>query len=182
MRSPNRSNSPRESSPLEGRIARRSRPGEGRAALDTALILLALRPHAAVELRRKLRQKGHEPEEVEAALRRLDELGYLNDADFARVLVGWRSGKRGRRAIASELAQRGVSREQADIALAELDPEAEIEAASRLAAGALRSGDPAALARAAARLRRRGFPESVIRSVMRRASVDPDAEVVEATD
>lgn len=192
MRYPNRSNRRRQgASPVGGEAAPGGAEGgaeggrrspKGRTTFDTAVGLLALRPHAALEIRRKLRQKGHEPEEIEAALTRLSELGYLDDADFARVLVGWRSGKRGRRAIASELAQRGVSRDQAEIALADLDPEVEIEAATRLAAGALRSGDPTALARAAARLRRRGFAESVIRAVMRRAAVDPDAEVVEARD
>ena len=72
--------------------------------VDAALVILAQRPHAAAELRRKLRQKGHEAEAIEAALTRLAELGYLDDAEFARALVGWRAGKRGRRAIAAELA------------------------------------------------------------------------------
>jgi regulatory protein len=148
-------------------------------ALDAALVILAQRPHAASELRWKLRRKGHEPDQVESALARLGELGYLDDGAFARTLVSWRSSKRGRRAIASELAQRGVPREQAEAALAELDPDSEAAAARWVAAPALRSGDAASLARAAAKLRRRGFSEAVIRAVLLRASVEAEADRLE---
>ena len=131
-------------------------------ALDRSLLILAGRPHAAAELARKLRQRGHEDAEIEAAMRRLRELGYLDDRAFAESLVGWRSRTRGRRAMASELAARGVSRDVAAEVLAAVDPGAELEAARKLVA---RDGDN--LARAAARLRRRGFSESTIRTTLR---------------
>jgi regulatory protein len=131
-------------------------------AYDRALLILAGRPHSSAELRRKLRQRGHDADEVEATLTRLGEAGYLDDRAFAQSLVGWRSGKRGRRAMASELAARGVSRDVAMDVLGELDPAAELEAARRLVARD--SDDPR---RAAARLRRRGFGEDTIRSALR---------------
>lgn len=98
---------------------------------------------------------------------RLTELGYLDDAAFARSFVDWRKGSRGRRAMASELAARGVPRDVASAVLAELDGEAELEAARR-AAGRLSGGATELdLAKAAGRLRRRGFGESTIRTVLR---------------
>ena len=136
--------------------------GAGLPAFDRSLLILAGRPHSAAELSRKLRQRGHEDKEVEAAVRRLRELGYLDDRAFAESLVGWRSRTRGRRAMASELAARGVAREVAAEVLAAVDPDAEVEAARKLA-----EQDRDNPARAASRLRRRGFSESTIRTALR---------------
>jgi SOS response regulatory protein OraA/RecX len=69
-------------------------------------------------MQRKLARRGHKPEEVESALVRLEELGYLNDLSFAEGLVRLRSKSRGPRALSAELAQKGVGRAQADRALA----------------------------------------------------------------
>lgn len=131
-------------------------------AFDRALLILAGRPHSAAELARKLRQRGHGGDEVEAAIARLRGVGYLDDRAFAQSLVGWRSASRGRRAMASELAARGVSRDVAQEVLGEVDADTELEAAAKIAAR-----DPANPARAAAKLRRRGFSEDVIRTVLR---------------
>ena len=42
-------------------------------------------------MQRKLARRGYTPDEVETALVRLDELGYLNDLAFAEGLVRARS-------------------------------------------------------------------------------------------
>ena len=39
--------------------------------------LLSGRAHSRLEMQRKLGQRGYSPEDIEAALKRLDELGYL---------------------------------------------------------------------------------------------------------
>ncbi|MGH7904784.1 MAG: regulatory protein RecX, partial [Candidatus Dormibacteraceae bacterium] len=75
--------------------------------MEAGLLLLARRPHAQVELQRKLLRRGHDAEGVTAALTRLLELGYLDDASFAASLVRHRSPGRGRSAIAAELVRRG---------------------------------------------------------------------------
>ena len=80
--------------------------------------MLARRDHSRVEMERKLARRGHTPEEIESALVRLVELGYLNDLTFAEGLVRHRSVSRGPRALSAELAQRGIGRAQADRALA----------------------------------------------------------------
>lgn len=136
--------------------------------MDRALRLLGGRPHAAAELRQKLRRRGHDQAEIEAVLTRLRELGYLDDAAFARSLVGWRARSRGGSAIAAELAARGVARDVAAAVLAEADPEAEREAARVLASKLLRPPhSPEQVARVAARLRRRGFGQDTINAALR---------------
>ncbi|HLQ61897.1 MAG TPA: regulatory protein RecX [Candidatus Acidoferrales bacterium] len=103
--------------------------------------------------------------EVDAALARLHEHGYLDDAAFARGLVARRSAVRGRSAMAAELRGRGIGRQLADAALGDLDSEAEVDAAERLAR---RFGGGLPRDLVAARLHRRGFGADSIRRALRR--------------
>jgi regulatory protein len=137
-------------------------------ALDAAVRLLALRPHSAVELRRKLRQRRCPPEEIEAALRRVRDLGYQSDAGFAETLVEVRVRTRGRISVASDLAARGVDRTVAAEALAGITPEVELSAARQVAAR-MRSIDPARLG---GRLQRRGFSAVTVRQVVRERAAE----------
>ena len=81
--------------------------------MEVAARFLATRPRTRWELERRLRRAGSEEPEIMAALERLTELGYVDDAAFARW---WgeqrdRHSPRGRRMIEAELRQRGVPRE-----------------------------------------------------------------------
>jgi regulatory protein len=96
------------------------------------LRLLGGRAHSRVELYRKLALRGYTSEEVDAALARLAELGYLNDLSFAEGLVRVRSASRGPRALSAELARRGVGRVQADRALASYDDALQLATAIRI--------------------------------------------------
>jgi regulatory protein len=96
------------------------------------LRLLGGRAHSRVEIQRKLAQRGYSPEDVEAAVSRLDELGYLNDLSFAEGLVRVRSASRGPRALSAELARRGVGRVQADRALASYNDALQLATAMRI--------------------------------------------------
>lgn len=132
-------------------------------AFEAAVRLLALRPHSALELRRKLRRRGCPREEVDAALERVRDLGYQSDAGFAESLVRARTTSRGRVAMAADLAARGVDRAVAAEALSEVTPEVELEAARRVASR-MSAVDPARLG---GRLQRRGFSAETVRAVMR---------------
>jgi regulatory protein len=138
-------------------------------AFATALRLLSGRPHGERELRHKLGRRGCPPEEVERALARARELGYLDDAAFATGLAARRARTRGPALIAAELAARGVQREVARSAVAGLPRQDLVAAARRLADRSARSG--ADRRTAAARLLRRGFPADVVREAL-----GPDAE------
>lgn len=132
-------------------------------AFEVAVRLLRLRPHSAFELRTKLRRRGCPPAEIDAALERVQELGYQSDVGFAESLVRARSGNRGRLAVAADLAARGVDREAAREALGDLTPEVELETARHVAAR-MPDLDPGRLG---ARLQRRGFGLDVVRRVVR---------------
>jgi len=130
--------------------------------------LLASRAHSARELRTKLLRRGHRADEVSQALERLSRDGYLDDAAYAEALVVRRSGSRGARAIAAELAAKGIGREAAQAALSRLQPGDELRAATQVARRLGRL-DPD---RAGARLVRRGFSFQVARAALRPGVVD----------
>jgi regulatory protein len=139
--------------------------------LDAGLRLLARRAHSRAELRQKLRRRGYQDDEVEGSLARLAELGYLDDAAFAEGLVRRRSSTRGPMALSAELAAKGIDRAGAAAALAGFDPDAQLEAAIRLAERlyVLRppTGLQETLDRIGTKLMRRGFSAGVARAACR---------------
>ena len=141
------------------------------SALDAGLRYLTGRAHSRLELRRKLARKGFEPEEVDVALTRLAELGYLDDDAFARALVRRRSSGRGPAAVAAELAAKGIGRDGIAAALAGLDADSQIAAATRLAERLYAEkpvpGYREMLDRIGSRLLRRGYSSSVVREACR---------------
>jgi regulatory protein len=137
------------------------------SALDVGLRLLARRAHSRVELRRKLGRRGYEEDEIQAALARLDELGYVDDAAFATGHVRRRSSSRGPMALKAELAARGIDRQAAGHALAGFDRAAQVASATRLAerlcGRTLPAGYGELLDTVGAKLLRRGFSSGVAR-------------------
>jgi regulatory protein len=138
-----------------------------------AVRLLGLRSHSTVELGRKLERRGFDEDTIASVVARLTERRYLDDADFARQLVDQRSRGRGGVAIAAELASKGVARSVAQAAVADIDPEAEIEAAAAFARRWLPRAEPGSLRSllqvAGPRLARRGYAPGVVREACRRA-------------
>jgi regulatory protein len=137
-----------------------------------AVRLLGLRSHSAVELGRKLGRRGFDEETIASVVARLTERRYLDDSEFARQVVTHRSRGRGGAAIAAELASNGVSRSVAQAAVADLDPEVEIEAAVAFARRWLPRAEPGSLRSllqiAGPRLARRGYAPGVVREACRR--------------
>ena len=115
---------------------------EAGKVLNRALRFLSTRPHSERELRTKLarrspRQAGAEapdPELVDDAFERLRELGYLDDAAFARQWVEERGGQRGVRLLRAELRRKGVAAEVIDAALESAGDANPVSAARELAA------------------------------------------------
>ena len=156
---------------MKRRSSKPTRRAPSGTALDAGLRLLARRAHSRVELRRKLERRGHELPEVEAALRRLTELGYVDDAAYARGLVRRRSVARGPLALAAELSAKGIDRAGIAEALQDVDEESQLAAATRLAerlyAEKPLPGYQEMLDRIGSKLIRRGFSSSVVRAACR---------------
>lgn len=163
-------------------------PPDATAAMEIAARFLGVRPRTRWELERRLRRAGAEDDVIKATSDRLVQLGYLDDAAFARW---WgeqrdRHAPRGRRMIEAELRQRGVPREvieayRLEHAEPERAPEDEIlpgsetERAAAALAKHLRGRpvpeDPKARQRLGMYLMRRGFDADTARSAIRQLGV-----------
>jgi regulatory protein len=112
------SRAPRESfTDRRSRLAAVDDPAD---VLAAAARFLEARPRSSDEVRRRLRGAGYRADLVEGALERLTELGYLDDAAFARAWVESRdrTRPRGVRALRDELRRKGVAATDAEAALA----------------------------------------------------------------
>ncbi len=88
--------------------------------MKAALNMLAARSCSEGQLRDRLKAKGWaEPDLVEDCIKRLKELGYVNDDSFARSYATYRVSSKplGRARLARELAAKKVSRNSIDGAL-----------------------------------------------------------------
>lgn len=147
------------------------------SAKDRALRLLSVRSRSRVELERRLARAGYEPDEVEAAIADLEEVGLVDDERFARELAeAKRRRGMGRRADLAALRAKGVDREIAEQAVGEVNPEDEADRAYELAIGRLerlQSLPPdVAYRRAVAFLVRRGFEPIIASTAVRRAGAE----------
>ncbi|MFT3887047.1 MAG: regulatory protein RecX [Arachnia sp.] len=141
-------------------------------ARTIALNLLTARQRSVHELRSALLRRKTPPDVADEVLGRLAEVGLVDDEAFAEALTSSRitHGQRGRARIRQELREKGVDREIAEAALAEVDPEEELEGALALArrrAASLRQLEPhVARRRLAGVLARRGYAPSVVSAAL----------------
>jgi regulatory protein len=160
-------------------------------ALEIAARFLGTRPRTRWELERRLHRAGAADDTIAATTARLAELGYLDDAAFARWWADQRDrhSPRGRRMVEAELRRRGVPRDiiEADRAVhaeperpadGERLPSTELERATAALATHLRGRpmptDATALQRVGMYLMRRGFDAETVRTTIRAAGVDTD--------
>ena len=139
---------------------------------DRALGLLAASARSARDLRRRLVLKGEPAAMADLAIQKLIDNGLLNDADYARQLTRSKMTGPGhsRRRMQQELFKRGVSRDVADDAIADvmsdesIDTGAIIERVARRKARSLARLDPEARKRRLYDfLARRGYDHDDIR-------------------
>jgi regulatory protein len=147
---------------------------EALRVFDRGLAMLAVRAYAVRELRMGLLRKKEPEPLVDAAVARLVTLGALNDEVFARQFVRTSVSREGIRRIQSELGRRGVSRELAAAAIAEVREEERVdpdEALDRIAARKLKTmsklDGPTKRRRLYGFLARRGYEPDEIRRVIK---------------
>lgn len=142
---------------------------------EKALELLTRKPQSRKELERKLKEWEATEEEQAAICDRMEELGYLNDASYASLVVRHYSAKGfGEKKLRDELYRRGVPRDLWDGALEQAsDPAEAIDAfAAKKLAG--KHPDRKELEKVSAALARRGYSWSDIRDALGRYGTETD--------
>jgi regulatory protein len=111
---------------------RRRPPAEPRGdAYDAAVRYLGPRPRSVGEIRRHLRTKRYDDAAIDKAIDQLRAQRYIDDEAFARYWIEQRDRFRpkGKRAIVSELLEKGVSRDAIELAMGDREPDAEVKRA-----------------------------------------------------
>jgi len=154
---------PAQEPPSTGTAAQDTEPDPESVARAIALRLLTGAPRSRAQLEEAMARRDV-PEEVAArVLDRFTEVGLVDDAEYARMLVRTRHEERGlsRRALAVELRRKGIDEETAAGALEQVDADDEEEAARALVRRKLRStaglDEATRLRRVAGTLGRKGY-------------------------
>jgi regulatory protein len=175
---PGRRRSAAPPDPEQDLRGRDSEPDPYDVARQIVLRQLALAPRSRQQLKDKLRQRNCPDDVAEAVLDRMTEVGLVDDAAYAAMLVRSQQAGRGlaARALARELRTKGVDPETTQATIAEIDPEEERERARALVDKKLRTmhGLDATVQtrRLAGMLARKGYPSSVAFAVIREALAD----------
>lgn len=188
---PGRGNRRRVGSGGERRTSRQAResrePPADRGGPDAdpydvarAIVLqqLTAAPRSRRQLADKLRERGCDDDIAAAVLDRMEQVGLIDDAAYAKTLVRSQQAKRGlsRRALGQELRRKGVDDDVIRDQLDAIDDDTERDRARSLADKKLRSmhGLDATVQtrRLAGMLARKGYSSSIAWSVIREAIAD----------
>ena len=138
-----------------------------RRAKEKALWLISYRSHSKKELRDKIRRTC-DAEAADKAVERMEELGLVNDEDFARryaeqLLYGKRLSKR---AAFYELRRKGIDQATAEEVLAELDVDVHEQIRALIEKKYRNINDEKIRRRAVAALQRLGYGWEDIKAVL----------------
>ncbi len=160
-----------------------SQPGERESDpydVARAIVLrqLTMAPKTRAQLRDVLARRDCPDDVAEAVLNRMEEVGLVDDAAYARLLIESRQHGRGlaRRALSHELHTKGVDKATAAEALDEVDPSAERRRARELVDDRLPRlhglETSVQVRRLASMLERKGYPGDMAYAVIRDALAD----------
>lgn len=156
--------------PSNGAAAEDREPDQESVARAIALRLLTGAPRSRHQVAEAMARRAVDPAVAERVLDRFTEVGLIDDASYAQMLVRSQRESRGlaRRALAVELRRRGVGAQDAEAALDDVDPEDEVETARELLRRRWRDDVDAATQarRAMGMLARKGYPPGLSRRLV----------------
>ena len=161
--------------PQVGAAAVDAEPDHEQVARAIVLRLLTGAPRSRAQLAAALAKKDVPEGVATALLDRFTEVGLIDDAAYADMLVRSRHTERGlsRRALAVELHRRGVDATTAAVALEQVGDDDEVAAARRLVERRLAStrglDAQTRTRRTLAALGRRGYPPGLVARLVREA-------------
>jgi regulatory protein len=138
--------------------------------LNAAFQFLSFRPRSEAETRIRLKRRGYEEAEIERVLAQLKRLNLIDDTAFAEF---WKENRgnfrpRSRRALKSELRQKGVESEVIDQAVENVDEKQNAYRAAVSKARTLPADDYQVFRRKlGSYLQRRGFSYGVINNIVK---------------
>jgi len=152
--------------------------GERPLAMGRALNLLGYRARSEAEIRDRLTRYGYVGETIEVVVLRLKELGYLDDAEFARAKAREKARRYGPRRVSVELRKSGVGEALArEVVEEEFAGRSELgEARSAAARRYNERGSDAEARRVYGFLVRRGYSAEVCAQVAREYREPPKAK------
>jgi len=183
-RTSGRRRAPATEPPETGTAATDAEPDPESVARAIALRQLTAAPRSRAQLVEAMARRDVPEDVADRVLDRFTEVGLVDDAAYAEILVRSRHAERGmsRRALAMELRRKGVDDEVAREALEQVDDADEEQAARALARKKLRAtrglDREVRLRRAYGALGRRGYGGSLVSRVVREelAAEGADAE------
>jgi regulatory protein len=152
--------------------------GEKPVAMGRALNLLGYRARSEAEIRDRLTRFGYVEGTIEGVVLRLQELGYLDDAEFARMKAREKARRYGPRRVSVELRNSGVGEALArEVVEEEFAGRSEVgEARSAAARRYNGRGSDAEARRVYGFLVRRGYSAEVCAQVAREYREPPEAQ------
>lgn len=156
---------------IEEKIAQLQSEDAREQAMQQALLFLSYRARSEKEIRQNLKKHGYPEDAIEYVMTRLRENRLANDNEFAQAWVENRNTfrPRSRRVLTMELRQKGLDEETVKEAVANVDEDALAYETARKRAPRLASLEWSEFRRKLSEhLARRGFPYSVVTSVVTR--------------
>lgn len=95
------------------------------ASLEKGIFLISLKDRTEKEIYKKLSEKYQNKEAVKKAVKKLKELGYLNDLDYSISYI--KNKKYGKNRITYNLIQKGIEKKIVELAYEELETEENID-------------------------------------------------------
>lgn len=95
------------------------------AALEKGIFLISLKDRTKKELYKKLEEKYQNKNSIKKAIKKLEELGYVNDLDYSISYI--KNKKYGKNRITYDLIQKGIEKKIVELAYEELETEENID-------------------------------------------------------
>ena len=95
------------------------------ASLEKGIFLISLKDRTEKEIYKKLSEKYQNKEAVKKAVKKLKELGYVNDLDYSISYI--KNKKYGKNRITYNLIQKGIEKKIVELAYEELETEENID-------------------------------------------------------
>lgn len=141
---------------------------EKSVAFDKALTHISATQKTEKQVRDFLNGKGYLPAVVEYVLEKMNSYHFLDDEAYAEHYVQSASKRKGSRLIRMELKSKGVSDQDASVALESLDKDCELQTAKQILEKYMRgkTADVSTLSKAFRHLMSKGFEYDIAKSAL----------------